>query len=261
MGKLFPFRLRGPVAADLHFARFAHSVETSPPRHPFAGWVHRATFSASLLKTVRVGILIAMMNRIYSVCLLLVGVLTAAPASAQGLDLQLQEIRTLILEKRYPLALESLRLVARQIQDLRLETVAPAFPATLDGWTALPALSLLEEDEIWNNRITAQRAYVAVPGPARLEITIDLHSPFGPAVALKFNPIVLTGDPLSRLVPIGDETALLRFNPDTGEGELRVLAGRDTLVTARGRGILSPEILIDFARRIDYHLLHQLSGL
>ena len=92
-------------------------------------------------------------------------------------------------------------------------------------------------------------------------MTIDLHSPFGPAVALSFNPIVLTGDPLSRLVPIAGETALLRFNPDTGEGELRVLVGRETLVTARGRGIISPEILIGFARGIDYPLLHRISGL
>lgn len=193
-------------------------------------------------------------------CCFLVFTLAADPAGAQGLDLQLQEIRTLILEKRYPLALESLRLVARQIQDLRLEAVAPAFPAAPAGWTALPALSLLEEDEIWSNRIAAQRVYVAVPGPARLEITIDLHSPFGPAVSLSFNPIVLAGDPLSRLVPIGGETALLRFNPDTGEGELRVLVGPETLVTARGRGIGSPEILIDLARMVDYPLLHRMSN-
>jgi hypothetical protein len=202
-----------------------------------------------------------MMNRIYSVFLLLVCVLTAVPVGAQGLDLQLQEIRTLILEKRYPLALESLRVVARQIQDLRVETVAPAFPAAPAGWTALPALSLLEEDEIWSSRIAAQRAYVAVPGPARLEISIDLHSPFGPAVAMSFNPLVLTGDPQSRLVPIGSETGLLRFNPDTGEGELRVLVGPDTLVTARGRGIGSPEILTGFAIGVDYPLLHRISGL
>jgi hypothetical protein len=195
------------------------------------------------------------------VCSLLACTFVAGPAAAQGLDPQLQEIRTLIREKRYPLALESLRLVARQIQDLRLETVAPAFPAAPSGWTALPALSLLEEDEIWSSRIAAQQAYVAVVGLARLEITIDLHSPFGPAAALSFNPLVLAGDPLYRLVPIGSETALLRFNPDTGEGELRVLVGRDTLVTARGRGIISPEILVIIVRGVDFPLLHRLSGL
>ena len=192
---------------------------------------------------------------------LLVCIFTAVAVVAQGLDLQLQEIRTLIREKRFPLALESLRLVARQIQDLRLETVAPAFPAAPAGWTALPALSLLEEDEIWSRRIAAQQAYVASPGPARVDLTIDVHSPFGPTVALSFNPIVLTGDSLSRLVPIGSEQGLLRFNPDTGEGELRVLIGRETLVTARGRGILSPEILINFSRGVDYPLLHRISDL
>lgn len=184
----------------------------------------------------------------------------AVPARAQGLDPQLQEIRTLLREKRYPLALESLRLVARQIQDLRLETVLPAFPAALDGWAALPALSLLEEHEIWSSRIFAQQEYLAEPGPARLEVTIDLNSPHGAAVALGFNPVVLTGDPLSRLVPIGGETGLLRFNPDTGEGELRVLVGKETIVAVRGRGIASPEILIGVAGRVDYPLLHRVSG-
>jgi len=182
-------------------------------------------------------------------------------AVAQGLDPQLQEIRTLIREKRFPLALESLRLVARQIQDLRLESVAPAFPAAPAGWTALPALSLLEEDEIWSNRIAAQRSFVAASTPARIDLTIDVHTPFGPAVALSFNPIVVLGDPLSRLVPIGSEKALVRFNPDTGEGELRVLVGRETLVTARGRGIPAPELLIELARGVDYSLLRRASGL
>ncbi|MDP1602765.1 MAG: hypothetical protein Q8M03_05815, partial [Legionella sp.] len=139
-----------------------------------------------MLKVVCVGILTDMLNRIYIVCVFLVCVFAAVPAGAQGLDPQLQEIRTLLREKRYPLALESLRLVARQIQDLRLEAVAPAFPAAPDGWSALPALSLVEEDEIWSSRITAQQVYVATPGPARMDLTIDVHSPFGPAVALSF---------------------------------------------------------------------------
>jgi len=189
------------------------------------------------------------------------GALGTMTARAQGLDPQLQEIRTLIREKRFPLALESLRLVARQIQDLRLETVAPAFPAAPSGWTALPALSLLEEDEIWSNRIAAQRSYVATSTPTRIDLTIDVHSPFGPTVGLSFNPIVVMGDPRSRLVPVGSEKGLLRFNPDTGEGELRVLVGREILVTARGRGIPAPELLIDLARGVDYSLLRRASGL
>lgn len=176
---------------------------------------------------------------------------------AQGLELQLQEIRTLLRERRYPLALESLRLVARQIQDLRLEEIAPAFPAAPAGWTALPALSLVEEDEIWGDRIVAQRAYVASAGPARMDLTIDANTPLGPAAALAFNPLAVNADPLSRLVEVSGEKGLLRFNPDTGEGELRVLLGRDVLVTARGRGIDSPGTLLDLARSADLALLRR----
>ena len=35
----FPCGLRGPVAADLHRARFAPPLETSPPRHPSAQYI------------------------------------------------------------------------------------------------------------------------------------------------------------------------------------------------------------------------------
>lgn len=181
--------------------------------------------------------------------------LAAVPAGAQDLEVQLQEIRTLVREKRFALALESLSLVARQLQDLRLETVLPAFPAPAAEWTAQPALSLLEENEIWSNRIAARRSYVATSGSARIDLTIDVHTPFGPAVALSFNPLALAGDPTARLVEVGAEKGLLRFNADTGEGELHVLVGREVLVTARGRGIASPEMLVNIARGVDYSLL------
>ena len=180
--------------------------------------------------------------------------LPAPAARAQEIDLQLQEIRTLVREKRYPLALESLRLVARQIQDQRLESLGPAFPPAPPGWTAEPALSLLEEDETWSTRIHAQRSYAA-PGPARIDLLLDVHSPFAATAALAFNPLALAADPLSSIVAIAGERGLVRHNPDTGEGEVSVVLGRETLVRLTGRGISSPQVLIDLARRIDFALL------
>jgi hypothetical protein len=162
----------------------------------------------------------------------------AAPAAAQELDLQLQEIRTLVREKRFQIALESLRLVARQIQDLRVASVAPAFPAAPAGWTATEPLSLLEEQEIWGDRIAAQRTYLPPAGQtARIDCVIDVHSPFAPSAALGLNPLVVAGDPRARLVDVGGRQARLRFNPDTVEGELRLLIGRGVLVTVRSRGV------------------------
>lgn len=193
--------------------------------------------------------------------LALAGAGIAVPARAQELEPQFREIRTLVKEKRYPLALESLRLVARQIQDLRLESVAPAFPAAPSGWRPLAALSLLDQDEVWSSRIVAQRGYIADQGPARMDITIDVNTPFGAAAAMSLNPLVAAADPRARILEIGGETGLLRFNPDTGEGELRVLIRREVLVTARGRGITSPETLIDLARGVDFAFLRTRTGL
>lgn len=183
------------------------------------------------------------------------------PAGAQSLEPQFREIQTLLKEKRFPLALESLRLVARQIQDRRLESVAPAFPAAPTGWNALSVLSLLDADEVWSDRLVAQRSYTAVPGPARMDITIDVNTPFGPAAAMSLNPIVVTADPQSRILEIAGEKGMLRYNPDTGDGELRVLIRREVLVTARGRGIANPETLVDLARGVDFALLRTKTGL
>jgi hypothetical protein len=183
------------------------------------------------------------------------------PAAAQDIGLQLDEIRTLVREKRYPLALESLRLVARQIQDLRLEAIAPAFPEPPPGWNAEPPLSLLEEDDIWSNRLEAQRSYAPASGAARIDVVIDMHSPLAPAAALALSPLVPSADPTIRIRGIAGHQARVRFVPDTGEGEVRILLGREILVTARGRGIENAEPLVRLIERVDFTFLGRGAGI
>lgn len=185
-------------------------------------------------------------------------VAVAGAAGAQELDAQLPEIRTLLREKRYVPALQSLRLVAVQIQELRLEALSPALPAAPAGWTAWPAQSLLEEDDLLSSRAHVQRAYTA-PGPMRMQLAVDVRSPDAPAVAQNFNPLALTADPTARLVEIGAERALVRYSADTRECEVLVLLGRDLLVRANGSGIPTPEVLVELVRRVDFALLHSLS--
>jgi hypothetical protein len=185
----------------------------------------------------------------------------AAPVHAQEIDLQLQEIRILLKERRYPLALESLRLVARQIQDLRLAAVAPAFPDVPPGWTATPPLSLLEEGDVWSDRVEAQRTYAPSAGQTRVDLVIDLNSPLAPAVAMSLNPLVTAADPQTRIVDVGGHRGRARFAPDTGEGEVRVLLGREIVITARGRGIAGIEPLLELIGRVDFAFLRAKAGL
>ena len=196
-----------------------------------------------------------------SASLALLGALATEPAVAQDIGLQLDEIRTLVREKRYPLALESLRLVARQIQDLRLEVVIPAFPEAPPGWTATPPLSLLEEDDIWSSRLEAQRSYTPASGSTRIDLVIDIHSPHAPAAALGLSPLVSSADPTIRMRQIAGQQARVRFVPDTGEGEVRILLGREILITARGRGIDSAEPLVRLIERVDFAVLRANAGI
>ena len=179
-------------------------------------------------------------------------------AGAQELGAHLPEVRTLLRDKHYLPALESLRLVAIEIQELRLAALSPALPQEPGGWTAQPPRSLLEEEELLSSRARVERVYTA-PGPMRMAIEVDVNSPEAPAVAQSFNPLALAADPTARLVEFGGEKALVRFNADTREGEVLVLPGRNLLVRVTGSGFVSPETLVDLARRVDFPLLRSLS--
>lgn len=194
--------------------------------------------------------------------LVLVAPATALPQTAPGADLdaQLQEVRILLREKRYPLALESLRFIARQIQDRRMEEIRGLFPEPTGGWTASSPISLLDEREIWGTRVEARRSYLREGGGAKVDLTIGLQSPLVPTVSLAFNPLFVAGDPLAKLVDVGGEKGLLRFTPDTGEGELRIIVGRDALVTFSGRGLSVGEELTGFARLLDFPALRSRAG-
>jgi hypothetical protein len=151
--------------------------------------------------------------------------------------------------------------VARQIQDLRLGALAPAFPEPPPGWTATPPLSLLEEDDVWSDRLVAQVAYAPAAGAARVDLVIDVNSPHAPAAALALSPLVPLADPGTRIRVIAGERARVRFVADAGEGEVRILLGGGTLVTARGRGIESAESLVPLVERVDFALLRALGGI
>ncbi|HEY5999834.1 MAG TPA: hypothetical protein VI078_11130 [bacterium] len=201
------------------------------------------------------------MRRLAPAAFALLGVLAAAPVPAQDLGLQLDEIRALVREKRYPLALESLRLIARQVQDLRVGAIAPAFPPAPPGWTAGAPLSLLGDADVWSGRLEAVRSYTPEAGGARIDLILDLHSPLAPATALGLSALIPAADPTARLREIAGQPARVRFVPDTGEGEVRMLVAPDTVVTARGGGLTAADPLVRLVEGIDFAALRAAAGL
>lgn len=185
----------------------------------------------------------------------------AREARPQELDAQIQEIRTLLREKRYPLALEGLRFVARRVQDLRAAEIRPAFPAAPAGWRVGDPFALAHEEDVWERRLEVRASYLREDGGARIDVTVDLNSPLAPLAALELNPVVVAADPRVRVVDVAGRPGRLRFNPDTGSAELRVILDGRSLLTVSGRGLGKGEDLLELARAVDFVLLAKRAGI
>jgi len=185
--------------------------------------------------------------------LFLTALLLSSPLSArsQEIDRNLEELRRLIRDKDYLTALEDLEFIAQQIQDLRLTKVQPFFPEAPQGWESAPPLRTSSVDEPWGRHLEARRTYRPAEGSGKVDIVFDFASPLLPAVTMSLNPVYIAGDPLSRPVEKSGSPGRLRFNPDTGEGELTLILDNRIIVSVIGRGIPDRNVLENFTTLVD----------
>ena len=176
-------------------------------------------------------------------------------ATARDLAVQIEEVRRLVLEKNFVTALEDLKFIAQQIQDLRLAEVQPLFPEPPPGWETAPAGRTSREGESWSRRLVVRKTYLPESGIGQVEIIYDFFSPLIPAISISLNPAYLAGDPPAEAIEFPDAPGRLRFNPDTGEGELVLILDNRILVTVLGRGLPNRSALRDFARLVSYPVL------
>ena len=176
-------------------------------------------------------------------------------APAQEIDPQLEEVRRLVAERNYTTALEDLKFIAQQIQELRLAGIVHLFPSPPSGWSGEPPVRTSLETDLWSRRLEARKTYRPDGAGGKLDIILDFASPLIPSVKMSMNPAFVAGDP--RLEPADFEggPGLISFNSDTGEGEAVFIIDNRILVTVVGRGIESRAVLREFASLLDYALL------
>jgi len=197
-----------------------------------------------------------LIRRALSLAAFLAILLSPLPSPARGeLELQLQEILRLVDERNYITALEDLQFIARQIQELRLAEILPLFPDPPPGWKSEPPLRTSRNEDLWNRRLQVRRRYLPAEGEGKVEMLFDFYSPLIPEVNLSLNPVLVAADPRAELLDLGGQRARLLFNDDTAEGELVLAIGTRVLVSVAGRGIVSREVLREFAGRIDMDAL------
>jgi hypothetical protein len=191
--------------------------------------------------------------------LLFAFVVLPSSLAARDLSVQIEEVSRLVKEKNFVTALEDLKFIAQQIQDLRLSEVQTLFPEPPPGWEAAPAVRTSREGESWSRRLEVRKTYVPESGMGKMEIIYDFYSPLIPSISVSLNPIYIAGDSQAESIEYAGAPGRLRFAPDTGEGELVLILDNRILITVLGRGISTRSVLRDFARLVGYSTLKAFS--
>ena len=197
----------------------------------------------------------SLLNLAPSVCLLFALVGLPSSLAARDLGVQIKEVQRLILEKKFVTALEDLKFIAQQIQDLRLFEVQHLFPEPPPGWEASPAVRTSRGGEFWSRRLEVRKTYLPESGMGKVEVIYDFFSPLIPSVSISLNPVYIASDTQADAVEYDGAPGRLRYTPDTGEGELVLILDNRILVTILGRGISSRSVLRDFAGLVSYSSL------
>ena len=176
-------------------------------------------------------------------------------AKSQDFVGQLDEVRRLIDDRNFMTALEDLKFIAQQIQELRLAGVVHLFPPPPEGWSGKSPVRTSREGEFWSRRLEARRTYRPDNRAGKLDIILDFYSPLIPAVSLSMNPVFIAGDPQSERAEFESGPGIVKFNPDTGEGEAVFIVNNRILVTIVGRGIKSRAVLRNFSASLDHAVL------
>lgn len=180
---------------------------------------------------------------------------SSSPPGAQELDGLLDEIEQLIADKNFTTALEDLKFLSQQIQDMRLREAAAFFPEAPEGWMADEPLRTSSDEESWSRRLEARRRYLPAKGTGKVEIALDFHSSLLPAVTMSLNPVYIAGDRFSEPFEQAGWPGRIHFNSDTGEGEILLVVDRRILVTVLGRGIADRAVLQEFLSLVDLRTL------
>ena len=149
----------------------------------------------------------------------------------------------------YSDAVDSLNFAEQLIQQKKSSGLEAFLPEPLKGWNAEIATSQAANSAMLGGGITAERQYSK--GNSSVNIQIMADSPMLQGVLMMMsNPMFATSDG-GKMERIGNQKAIVKFDPNSKEGEIRIVVANRFMVTIEGEGITSEE-LKDYAKAIDY---------
>ncbi|ACN17739.1 conserved hypothetical protein [Desulforapulum autotrophicum HRM2] len=149
-------------------------------------------------------------------------------------------------------AIQSLNYATQLMMQNKAQGLEAFLPAPLNGWRSETASSSASGAAIFGGGASAERAYSR--GDKQINIQIITDSPMMQGVMMMFsNPMFATADG-GKLEKIGKQKAIVTYDENAGEGDVKlVIAGR-FFITIDGSGITRQD-LTDYAKTIDYDKL------
>jgi hypothetical protein len=190
---------------------------------------------------------------IYTFAVLLITV--TAPAFADDVTDSINEALDAYKEAEYSAAVESLNYATQLINQKKGASLSSLLPEPLDGWTAKSSNSKAMGAAMFGGGITAERKYVKGKNNVSIEIVAD--SPLLQSMMMMFtNPMYATSDG-SKLEKIKRQKAIVKFNPDTNRGDIKIVVAKRFMVTVKGNKTTLDDLKA-YAKAIDYKKLKSL---
>ena len=156
---------------------------------------------------------------------------------------------------QYSDAVDSLNFAEQLIQQKKSSGLETFFPEPLKGWSAKIATSQAASSAMMGGGITAERQYSK--GTSSIQIQIMADSPMLQGVLMMMsNPMFATADG-GKMERIGKQKAMVKFNPNTQNGDVQIVVANRFLVSIEGKGITNKN-LKDYAKAIDYKKMSKL---
>ena len=149
----------------------------------------------------------------------------------------------------YKDAVDSLNYASQIIQQKRGSDLESFLPEPLKGWIAQKASSQAAGAAMFGGGITAEREYKK--GSSSITVQIITDSPLMQSVMMMFaNPMFATADG-GKLERIGRQKAIVKYDADSKDGDIKIVIANRFLVSVEGQGITGEELRA-YAKAIDF---------
>ena len=155
-------------------------------------------------------------------------------------------------EKEYEEASESLDYARQLIQQLRSEGIMSFLPEALPGWESKAAKT--QNMGMMGGMAGVQKEYwkAAEGDQRRKRITINImaDSPIMQGMMAMFNPMY-AGAQGGKVQKIKRNKAIVKYDPDSRNGEANVLVDKRYIVSVKGDAVDENDVL-DYAKAVNY---------